>query len=166
MKGQLETVVPTNDHFVVAKIGNAADWRKSISAAIAKRAYEIYQSQGRRPGRDQENWRLAESEVLQPLCCGILQSKDEIMVSLFCSAVGAKDIREIEAVVEPHRLILVGKKRSDSEPGKDANVYRVLPLKEEFDPSSVKLRQRGPLLEIEIHKSGMSKASAAMKKAA
>jgi hypothetical protein len=83
-----------------------------------------------------------------------------------CSAVGAKDIREIEAVVEPHRLILVGKKRSDSEPGKDANVYRVLPLKEEFDPSSMKLRQRGLLLEIEIHKSGMSKASAATKKAA
>jgi hypothetical protein len=60
----------------------------------------------------------------------------------------------------------VGKNPSDSEPGKDAGVYRVLPLNEEFDPSSVKLRQRGSLLEIEIHKSGMSKADAAMKKAA
>jgi HSP20 family molecular chaperone IbpA len=67
---------------------------------------------------------------------------------------GAKNLREIEAVVEPHRLILVGKKRSDCEPRKNADVYRVLPLKEEFDPSSAKLRQRGSLLEIEIHKAG------------
>jgi hypothetical protein len=159
MKGQLETVVPRKDQFAIAKIGNAADCCKNISAAIAKRAYEIYQSQGRRLGRDQENWRLAESEVLQPLCCGILKSKDEVNISLFCFALGAKDIQEVEAVVEPHRLILMGKRRSDSEPGKDANVYRVLPLKEEFDPSSVKLRQRGSLLEIDIHKSGMNKTS-------
>ena len=157
MKGQLEMVAPRKDHSVIAKIGNTADCLKSISAAIATRAYEIYQDQGRRLGRDEGNWRLAESEVLQPLCCGILQSKDEIMVSLFCSGMGAKDIRDIEVVVEPHRLILMGKKRSDSEPGKDANVYRVLPLKEEFNPSSVKLWQRGSLLEIEIHKSGISK---------
>jgi hypothetical protein len=101
MEGPLEKVVPNKEQFVVAKIGDAADCRKSISAATAKRAYQIYQSQGRRPGRDQENWRLAENGVLQPLCCGILQSKDEVMILLFCSAMGAKDIREIEVVVEP-----------------------------------------------------------------
>ena len=128
MKGQLEMVALRKEQFAIAKIGNAADCRKGISAAIAKRAYEIYQSQGRRLGRDEENWHLAESEILQPLCCGILQSKDKVIVSLFCTEMGAKDIRDIEAVVEPHRLILVGKKRSDSEPGKDANVYRVLPF--------------------------------------
>lgn len=67
---------------------------------------------------------------------------------------GAKNLHGIEAVVEPHRLILVGKKRPGCEPGQDANVYRVLPLTEEFEPSSVKLRQRGSLLEIELHKIG------------
>jgi hypothetical protein len=56
MKGQPETVMPREGHFVRAKIGNAADCRRAISAAIAKRAYEIYERQGRRRGRDQENW--------------------------------------------------------------------------------------------------------------
>lgn len=166
MKGQPQTVMPREGRFVQVKIGNAADCRRAISADIAKRAYEIYERQGRRRGRDQENWRLAESEILQPLCCGILESKDKFVVSLVCSAAGAKDIREVEVVVEPHRLILVAKKRSDSEPGKGACVYRVVPLKEEFDPSSVKLRQNGSLLDIEIYKMGVSKEAAAARRAA
>jgi|SRR5271156_1875640 len=154
MKGQRAAAQRAKDDSVLVKIGNAADWSKKIRAIIAKRAYEIYQSQGRRPGHDQENWRRAEGEILQPLSCGILQSKNEVLVSSSCSAIGANSLGEIEAVVEPHRLILVGKKRSDSERRKEANVYRVLPLKEEFDPSSATLRQRGSLLEIEIHKAG------------
>ncbi|MGA8022218.1 MAG: Hsp20/alpha crystallin family protein [Candidatus Acidiferrales bacterium] len=154
MKGQREAVPHAKDHSVLAKIGNAADCRKSIRATIAKRAFEIYQRQGSHPGHDRQNWRRAESEILQPLSCGILQSKNEVIVSSFCSAMGAKNLHGIEAVVEPHRLILVGKKRPGCEPGQDANVYRVLPLTEEFDPSSVKLRQRGSLLEIELHKIG------------
>lgn len=166
MNGQSESIVPVKDHFVAAKIGNAADCRKRISKAIAKRAYELYECRGRGPGGEQEDWRLAESEVLRPLSCEIRESEDEDMVSLFCSPLGAKDAREIEAIVEPHRLILMGKKRSESEPGKDANVYRVLPLKEEFDPFSVKLRRRGSLLEIEIHTVGVSKNSTAATRAA
>jgi hypothetical protein len=85
---------------------------------------------------------------------------------LSCSALGAKNLEEIEACVEPHRLILVGKKGPGSGSAKDASVYRVLPLSEEFDPSSVKLRQNGSLLEIEIRKSGVSKNSTAEKRAA
>ena len=93
MRGQREAVQHANDHSVLAKIGNAADCRKSIRATIAKRAYEIYQRQGSRPGHDQQNWRCAESEILQPLTCGILQSKNEVIVSSFCSAMGAKNLQ-------------------------------------------------------------------------
>jgi hypothetical protein len=138
---------------VVAEIRNAADNRKTISTAISKRAYEIYRSQGCRPGRDQENWCAAEREILQPLACGILKSKDNIIVEFTCSALGEENVEKIEICVEPHRLILVvGKRRSDS--GEDINVYRVAPLKDEVDPNSAKLRQRGALLEIEIRKPG------------
>jgi hypothetical protein len=81
----------------------------------------------------------------------VLKSNDEIAISLFSSVLGTKDIDEIEACVEPHNLILVGRKWSASR--EDVRAVRVLPLKDEFDPTSVKLRQNGPYLEIEIHKS-------------
>jgi hypothetical protein len=166
MNGQTKRVMPCKSHPIDVKIGNAVDCRKTISAAIAKRAYEIYQREGLRPGRELENWWLAEAELLQPLCCGALNTKDEVVVSMFCSALGAKDIEGIEAFVEPHRLILMGKKRPGPESAKEPYIYRVLPLTAEFDPSSVKLRQHGSLLEIEIHKSSASQNAATVKKAA
>jgi len=82
-------------------------------------------------------------------------SNDEITVSVFSSVFIAKDIDEIEACVEPHSLILIGKKRSVSR--EDVGAVRILPLKDEFDPTSAKLRQKGPYFEIEIHKSQANK---------
>jgi hypothetical protein len=166
MKDRPETAKSWEKHIAKVKFGNTEDCLKTVSAAIAKRAYEIYERQGRRPGCDRENWLLAEREILPPLCCGILESKDEVIVSLSCSALGAKDLEEIEACVEPHRLILVGKKGPGSGSAKDASVYRVLHLAEEFDPSSAKVRQQGSLLDIEIRKSGVNKNSTASKRAA
>ena len=32
-------------------------------AAIAERAYELYEARGREPGRDQDDWLLAEREL-------------------------------------------------------------------------------------------------------
>jgi len=143
---------------VEVKIGNASEALKAIQAAVAKRAYEAFQRRGSRPGSDQEDWRVAEGEVLQPLCCGILESRHNAEVSVHCSELGVKDIEEIEVCVEPHRLILVGKKRSRSGAREEAVVYRVLPSAAELDPSVVKakLKQRGSLLEIELHKLGSS----------
>jgi HSP20 family molecular chaperone IbpA len=167
VKNQPDTAGPSTGHIVAARIGNAANHVKAISAAVSKRAFEIYQRQGRRPGRDQENWRAAEREILPPLTCGILRSKDNIVVEIACSALGAEDLEKIEVYIEPHRLILVGKRAPDPKSKESTNVYRVLPLKYEFDPNSVKLRQRGSLLEIEIRKSGeRSKSAAAGKKSA
>lgn len=141
----------SNEHWIMASIGNAANCRKAISEAIAKRAYEIYQDQGCRPGQDREDWQVAESELIQPLNCLVLKSNDEITISSFCTVLGTKNIDEIEACVEPHSLILVGKKRSD------VGAVRTLPLKHEFDPTSAKLRQNGPYIEIEIHKARANK---------
>jgi len=134
------------------KIGNAADWSEKIFAAIAQRAYEIFERRGREPGHDQEDWRAAEAEILCPLSCGVLDSKDEIDVSLACPALGDKEIAEIEACAEPSRLIFIGRKRSKSERDGKEIMYRVFPLKEECDPSSVRLHRHGPIIEIALHK--------------
>ena len=155
MKTPPSSTMRDGGHWIKAKIGNTADCRKAISEAIAKRAFEIYPHQGCRPGQDRYNWRVAESELVQPLPCGVLVSNDEIIISVFSSVFIAKDIDEIEACVEPHSLILVARKMSAS--GEDVAAVRIFPLKDEFDPTSAKLRQKGPCVEIEIHKSQANK---------
>lgn len=143
---------PGERRAVSVKIADARECAKAISAAIEKRAREL----GRpcHPRSEQENWRLAEKEVLQPLCCGTLNSKDEAAVSIFCSALGVKDVQEIEVSVEPHRVILAGKSGSTTGPGEATTKYRVLSLADEIDPLSAKatLKQHGSVLEIELHK--------------
>jgi hypothetical protein len=155
MSVQSQTSRPAERHALNVKIGNTSETLKSISAAITKRFSEISQHEPSQPASDRENWKLAENEILQPLAsCGILESKDEAVISIFSSALRAKDLEEIDVCVEPHRLILVGKSGSGPGSSKAPVVYRVLPLADEFDPASVKLtsKQHGSLIEIEIHK--------------
>jgi hypothetical protein len=125
MTNQPGAAKPVERHVAVT-IGNPGECAKTISAAIAKRADEIC------------------------LNCGILDSKDEEVLSIFCSGLGVKDIKEIEVFVEPHCLILAGKNEAD------ATAYRVLPLADEVDPLSVKavLKQHGLILEIKLRKLG------------
>src|SRR5262245_18653153 len=40
---------------------------QGIRARIAQRAYELYEQRGGAPGRDVEDWVLAENEILSPL---------------------------------------------------------------------------------------------------
>jgi len=144
------------------RIGNATECRKAISDAVAKRAYEIYERSGRQPGFDRKNWSLAESEILKPLSCGVLKSKDGVNVSICRSSLSAKDI---EVCVEPHRLIVMAHKDSDSVIGR-AGTYQVLSLADEIEPSSVKLRAHGGLLEIKLSKAGANKQTFLAKAAA
>lgn len=144
------------------RIGDATECRKAISDAVAKRAYEIYERAGRQPGCDRKNWFLAESEILKPLSCGVLKSKDGVNVSICRSSLSAKDI---EVCVEPHRLIVMGHADSDSIIGAAAT-YRVLSLADEIEPSSVKLRAHGSLLEIKLSKTGANKKALLAKAAA
>jgi Protein of unknown function (DUF2934) len=149
------------EHVVHAEIGNAADYREAISAAVKKRAYEVYQRHGSRPGHDQENWQQAEREILVPLTCGILRSEDGYVFALHLGTLAALNLEKIVVCVEPYRLLVVGKERLTAHSGEAAYVYRFHTLKSECDPNSVELRQHGALLEIEIRKAGKSKKSAA-----
>lgn len=135
------------------KIGNSTECSKAISDAVAKRAYEIYERSGRQPGSDRKNWFLAEREIIKPLNCGLLKSEEGVTVSICRSSLSAKDI---DVCAEPHRLIVMARNDSNSMIGPTA-VYRVLPLADEIEPSSLKLRAHGRLLEIKLSKASANK---------
>lgn len=155
------TAEPVEARAPNVKIGNATECSKSILDAVAKRAYEIYERSGCQPGSDRKNWFLAESEIIKPLNCGLLKSKEGITVSICRSSLHANDI---DVCVEPHRLIVMARNDSNSMIGPTA-VYRVLPLADEIEPSSLKLRAHGRLLEIKLSRVGANKKAFLVKAA-
>lgn len=55
MTGNPSSAEATEAHAANVRIGNAADCRKAIWDAVAKRAYEIYERSGREPVSDRKN---------------------------------------------------------------------------------------------------------------
>jgi hypothetical protein len=149
-----ETERATREKTIVkVKLGDAQECTRAISAAIAKRAYEIYQLRGRGPGRAREDWRLAEKEVVGTLSgCGILDSKHQLEISVLSSALDLKEVEEIQICAESNRVIFIGKERSSALQKQAATVYRVLPLIAEVDPGTISLRRKGCVLEITLQK--------------
>ena len=121
---------------------------EALSAVVANRAAEIAQRSGGSPDQNLDTWGLAESQVEKPLMCGFISKEGGgCRVTLNSSSVGRN---EIDISAEPHRLILLGwnKARGEKERGEPA--VRVLSLRDEVDPSSLKIRQAGHMLDIEL----------------
>jgi DUF2934 family protein len=155
MANELQGVLREERPALKVKIGNSSQCLRSAADAIAKRAYEIYEVRGHIPGHEYEDWKSAEKETLQPLFCGILDSKNGAIVTVTRSAFGdvGNDIQEVEVCAESRRLILKANKPADGKlPA--VTVYRVLPLADGCDPSSISLRlkQHGRFFEIEMRK--------------
>ena len=129
-----------------------------IHQAISRRAYQIFESRGREPGHDLDDWRQAESEVLRPLCCGSLDLHDRITLTVDASCF---EKGEVEIHVEPHFLAISGKacpckatNLSDTTPqglrGQMIFLARNLPV--DIIPTGVKAWFKGPILEVSLPK--------------
>src|SRR5208337_3540061 len=78
---------------------------REIYDSVEHRAYAIFESNGRLPGRDLEDWLQAESELVHRIHLDIAESDNEM--SARAEVPGFK-ASEIEVSVEPRRLIIVG----------------------------------------------------------
>ena len=48
----------------------ASEQTRRVAEAVARRAYEIFESRGSAPWHELEDWRQAESELVRPRCSG------------------------------------------------------------------------------------------------
>lgn len=119
---------------------------KVVSEAIARRAYEIYKARGAAAGQDREDWQLAEREIVQPLSCGVLRLENGVDVATDVSTLKAN---EIEVCVEPHALSIIGKRVPTAGSGTRPLSCRKITFLEELDSSSVRVRRKGSILEIQ-----------------
>jgi HSP20 family molecular chaperone IbpA len=126
---------------------------QEVRGLIARRAYELFESRGRTPGNETEDWLRAEAELLQPLKLELTESNDAFAVR---TPVPGFKAEELMLAVEPRRLRIAGKRESRSaakgRTTEARHLFHVLDLGTEIDPSRVTAGLRGDMLELVLPK--------------
>lgn len=106
----------------VTPVENLMDRVNKMSQAIAQRAYEIFEGNGRKFGHDLDDWFTAEMDMLHPVRVNIAESGDNLEVK---AEVPGFNEKEIEVSVEPNRLTISGKRETETtkEEKKGKTVY-------------------------------------------
>lgn len=94
---------------------------KDIFDNISKRAFEIFETNGRIFGREWDDWLKAESELLRPVFLNVQESDKEVTVKAEVPGFTSKDL---QVSVEGHRLTITGKRETKEEKTEKKTVYR------------------------------------------
>ncbi len=95
----------------ITPVENLTDRINQMSQAITRRAYEIFEGNGRRFGHDLEDWFKAEMDMLHPVHVNIAEAEDSLEVKAELPGFSEK---EIEVSVEPRRLTITGKREAET----------------------------------------------------
>ncbi len=134
------------------------DMRESFDS-IARRAYEIFETNGKQFGRDVEDWFRAERELLHQVNVEIRESDDLLTLKAEVPGFESKDL---EISVEPNRLTLAGKREWTKEEQKEKvlfserrtnQLFRCLELPNEIIPEKVTATLKDGILELRMPKS-------------
>jgi general secretion pathway protein A len=136
--------------------------RREINDLIARRAYELFESNGFTHGHAHEDWLRAESEILQAPV-DVTETETGFTIRADVPGFGEKDL-EVRAA--PRSLCITGKRQEASNQKEGTTIYserpfthifRVLHLPAEIDLDTVNKTVRDGLLEIKVLKMGLSK---------
>lgn len=115
--------------------------RETIDA-VARRAFDLFEANGRIFGRDLDDWLRAERELLHPLYLEISETDGALTVEVEAPGFTEKDI---EISLEPRRLTISGTRETAEERKKGTTVYserasnrifRIVGLPAEVDTAS------------------------------
>lgn len=164
----LTSSIKTDTDLNLVPPSEMSEHAKRIFDAVARRAYEIFESRSCVSGHDKDDWFQAESELLKPLKVHVREFDDHLIASAELHEVGA---HKIKISVEPHRLRISGMVGT----GEDENVgeavmnslryslqpaeqiFHVLELPVEVDPANAKATLDDGKLEIAMPKAAQHK---------
>ena len=144
---------------------NIVDRFRQVFDAIEKRAYEIFENNGRWIGRDVSDWLQAESEILHPVRLEIAESDEAVTVR---AEVPGFTVKELEIHAEANRLTIAGKHESREENTKGKTIYserhaqeifRSVELPSDVDGSKLSATLKDGLLSIELPKAPRAKSA-------
>jgi HSP20 family protein len=125
---------------------------------IARRAFEIFESNGGSPGHDLEDWFRAESELLRPVPLNVIELNGEYVVRAEVPGFGGRDIK---ISVEPRCLAVSGKLQTNEE-GENGRlirsawcanqIFRTLDLPSDVDTSTVSASVQDGILTVHLTK--------------
>jgi HSP20 family protein len=130
---------------------------------IARRAFEIFESNGRIPGRDLDDWFKAEAELLQPVRVDVTESGGDIAVRAEVPGFTAK---EVEVALEPRRITITGKRETKEERKEKKAIYtesrsdqvlRVIDLPTAVDSEKAMATLKEGVLELKVPKAAPAK---------
>jgi HSP20 family protein len=137
----------------------------SIYDSIARRAFELFESNGRWPGSDLADWFRAEAEVLHPAHLEMRESDSSFTVEAELPRFAAKDL---EIHVEPRCLRIAGKRETTKEEDKKGKVIRsewcadqilrAIDLPADVDTSKVSASLKDGILTIDLPKAVHAKS--------
>jgi len=132
---------------------SAAEQRRRIDQAVARRANEIFESRGATGWHELEDWRQAESEVRSNFCFGLTTSIDAVLVGF---SGGSFEANSLELWVAPRQITICGKPlrpkvlASGSAPAYQGTVFRVIVLPAVIDSKGVVSHWKSSFIELHL----------------
>jgi HSP20 family molecular chaperone IbpA len=131
----------------------ANDQTARIQGAIARRAF--LPSRPYFPGHELEDWLKAESELVSPLCYGLMTNDEEMWVG---TSVAEFKRGTIEMWVSPRLITISGESVGRNEGKQSATaqrerlIFRVFRLPVEVEPEAITAELNGSSLELRLPK--------------
>jgi HSP20 family protein len=132
---------------------------------IARRAFELFEADGRKFGRELEHWLKAESEFLHPVKVNMTEAADAFAVQAEVPGFTAGDL---QVQIEGNRLTISGKRESKEEQKKGKTVYqehrsdeilRVVDFPSDVDASRATATLKNGMLGLHVPKSEKTKGA-------
>jgi HSP20 family protein len=155
-----------------AKAKNIFERMDRLYDTISRRAFELFEKDGRVDGHDLNHWLEAERELLHPVHIRMEETDGEFVVHAELPGFTASDI---EVNVEPRRVTITGKRESKQENKKgDAiyvehcsdEVFRTMELPVEVNPTKVTAALKDGVLDVQLPKTVETKRARVGPKAA
>ena len=94
-------------------IDRALQKARGVYESISRRAFELFESRKRKDGRDQDDWLVAESELLHTTHLEVEDCDDVIILR---AEVPGFRPDELEVCVEPFRITISGRRETMARP--------------------------------------------------
>jgi HSP20 family protein len=140
------------------KLSSLFDQAEEILNALTRRAYEIFDRNGRRLGHDLEHWLQAEREMLHPVPLNIVETLEAFEVK---AEVPGFSEKELEIAVEQQRLTITGKREFSKEENVGKTVYaesssdqllRIVDLPADVEAGKVTATLKNGILQLTLPK--------------
>jgi HSP20 family protein len=163
---------PSRPPIKTGKMESVTERINRIFDAVSRRAYELFEQEGRIYGNDVRHWLEAEKEFLHPVHVHMEENAGDIVVRAEVPGFTANDL---EVNVEPRRVIITGKRESKKETKDGETVYaeecsneimRTLDLPSEVNAGKVSATLKDGLLQIQLPKAESKESAISDKQAA